>query len=116
MIDNTLEDDLRCSAINSLRSLQATTWNRLRIATVSDDDMNLLLSVIESCIPAESCLLPPQLRKYHPFRDHLYAVDGVIMYKERVLIPPSLRQDILATLHAAHQGVTNMTARGVPRQ
>ena len=76
VIDTTLEDDLRCSAIKSLHSLQATTWNRLRIATVSDDDMNLLLSVIEACIPAESCLLPPQLRKYQPFRDHLYAVDA----------------------------------------
>ena len=55
--------------------------------------------------------LPPQLRGYHQFRNHLYSVDGVIMYKERIVIPPKLRQEVLNSLHAAHQGVTAMQAR-----
>jgi hypothetical protein len=33
------------------------------------------------------------------------------MYKERILIPPKLRSEILNSLHAAHQGVTAMQAR-----
>ena len=37
--------------------------------------------------------------------------DGVILYKDRVIVPPSLRGEVLSTLHAAHQGVSMMTAR-----
>ena len=110
-VNTTVEDTLRYSAMNALHSLRVVTWGRLRSATASDDDYNLLLSIIESGMPEESCHLPPRLRGYHPFRDHLYSVDGVILYKERVLVPPALRQEILASLHAAHQGVTAMNAR-----
>ena len=33
------------------------------------------------------------------------------MMGERVVIPPSLRKEVLAHLHGAHQGVSQMTAR-----
>ena len=32
-------------------------------------------------------------------------------YKDRIVIPPALRQDCLSTLHTAHQGTSSMTAR-----
>ena len=35
---------------------------------------------------------------------------GVIPYKNRIVIPPSLRQHVLTVLHSAHQGVTSMEA------
>ena len=38
-------------------------------------------------------------------------MDGVIPYKLRTVIPPSLRQHVLTILHSAHQGVTSMTTR-----
>ena len=33
------------------------------------------------------------------------------MYNDRVVVPPSLQSQVLATLHAAHQGVSSMEAR-----
>ena len=54
---------------------------------------------------------PRTLREYYQFRDHLYTLDGVIMYKERVVIPPTLRDDCIQALHSAHQGASMMTAR-----
>jgi hypothetical protein len=77
----------------------------------SDKDMVQLLSIIESGFTASRAELPPLLREYYQFRDDLYCVDGVIMYKERIVIPPALRQDILGILHSAHQGTTSMIAR-----
>ena len=32
------------------------------------------------------------------------------MFKDRVVIPPSLRNNILKTLHSAHQGISSMTS------
>ena len=69
-----------------------------------------LISIIESGFPEFHHELPPALHEYHQFHDHLYTVDGVILYKERTVIPTSLRQHIFTILHSAHQGVTSMTA------
>ena len=70
-----------------------------------------LLSIIEEGMPDHRSQLPPPLRDYHQFREHLYSVDGVVIYKGRIVIPPSLRPNCLSALHAAHQGVTTMVSR-----
>ena len=38
----------------------------------------------------------------------LSVLDGVIFYGNRILIPGSLRQEVLVILHKAHQGVEGM--------
>ena len=38
-------------------------------------------------------------------------VAGVVCYKDRVVIPVKLRQQVLDTIHAAHQGVSGMVGR-----
>ena len=73
--------------------------------------MNLLLATIESGIPKYRHEIAQSIREYHQFQDEPYSVDGVVSYKDRVVIPPSLRNEVLTSLHAAHQGVTSMTAR-----
>ena len=72
--------------------------------------MSLLLSIIENGVPDQKCKLPHKLKDYYQFREHLYSVDGVILYKDRIVIPPSLCQDCLLALHAAHQGTSAMVS------
>ena len=67
-----------------------------------------LMSIIESGFPNFHHELSPTLWEYYQFRDHLYSVDSVILYKDRIVTPPSLRQHVLSVLHSAHQGVTSM--------
>ena len=107
----TLDAELQSTKIAALESLQATTWDHVKLATDSDVHMFKLLSIIEEGFPDGRDQLPSELQEYHQFREYLWTVDGVILYKDRVVIPPSLRKDILSSLHSAHQGVTNMTAR-----
>ena len=109
--DNALESIPLSSAVSSVSTLQCVTWDKVRTATSSDDNMLQLLKVIEAGIPDSRNALPLPLREYYPFRDQLSSVDGVVIFKDRIVIPPSLRQDILTALHAAHQGVTSMTSR-----
>ncbi|CAG2221008.1 unnamed protein product [Mytilus edulis] len=73
--------------------------------------MDELINLIESGTPEFRHEFPPQLREYFQFREHLYTIDGVIIYKDRIVIPPSLRDEVLCALHAAHQGVTTMISR-----
>ncbi|CAE1167716.1 unnamed protein product [Acanthosepion pharaonis] len=85
--DSDIKECVIAAATTSLNALnlKSVTWDRVRTATASDEDML--------------------------FRDDLSNIDGVIVYKDRIVIPPSLRDEVLCALHSAHQGVTSMIAR-----
>ena len=73
----------------------------------------MLASTTEDGIPERRCDMPDALttkRVPHVLR-HLHTVDGVVLYKDRIVIPPSLRPAYLAALHAAHHGTSAMIAR-----
>ena len=55
----------------SLESLHSVTWDRVREATDSDEDMHLLLSLIENGMPQFRHELPHAVRAFHGFREHL---------------------------------------------
>ena len=44
-------------------------------------------------------------------KEDLSRVQGVILYKDRVVIPKRMRREILEGLHAGHQEVVSMRAR-----
>ena len=48
--------------------------------------------------------LPPVLRPYWNYREELSIEDSLIMKRHRIIIPQVLQGDILAKLHASHQG------------
>ena len=106
-----IDDAVRNAATYALESLQSITWDRTRQETASDENMHLLMSIIENGMPKFRHELPIPLRAYHQFREHLHTIDGVVIYKDRIVIPPSLREDVLLALHSAHQGISAMTAR-----
>ncbi|XP_033741633.1 uncharacterized protein LOC117328046 [Pecten maximus] len=107
------EDTLVATAEPTLSSLgtQAVTWVIVRMATASDESMTQLLSLIEDGLPESRHSFPPNLRTFHQFQSDLHSLDGVILYKDRVVVPQSLRHEVLSILHSAHQGVSKMIAR-----
>ena len=107
-----VNNDIASSASSALKTV-AITWEKVKLATTSDPTMHKLISLIESGFPSSRHELPQELQEYFQFREHLYTVDGVGLYKDCVIIPPLLREDILTSLHSAHQGVTSMIARAV---
>ena len=105
------EDSVIAHTGASLDGIRSVTWNKVRVATTSDSTMSLLRDTIEFGMPESKSDLPLALRDYHQFRNDLNTVDGIIVYKDRIVIPPVLRQDVLEALHAAHQGISSMIAR-----
>ena len=76
-----------------------------------DKLMFMLAQQITEGFPPEKKLLRQELREYYQHRDCLSQVDGVPLYKNRVVVPQALRAAVLETLHSAHQGITGMTLR-----
>ena len=103
-----MENQLQESLISSLHYTHTVDWEQVQTATSSDENMLLLLSTIEDGLPEFKHQFPPPIREY---RRHLYISDCIVIYKDRIVIPPSLRPTCLSTLHAAHQGTSAMTAK-----
>ena len=108
---DSIDSSIRNCAIGALAQI-SVTWQRVKNETSSDPDMHQLLELVEQdCIPELRQDLPVKLRNFHQYRHDLIAIDGIILYKERVVIPPRLRPEVITTLHAARQGVQAMLSR-----
>ena len=51
------------------------------------------------------------ISSYRKYMDEIKVCDGVLKYKDNVIVPKSLRPRILKTLHQGHTGVTGMRLR-----
>ena len=90
---------------------KSVTRDDIRLATASDPTMIALTSIIEDGFPEDRASLAPDIRPYHQFRDFLTTFDGVVLYHDCVVIPTSLRDQVLESLHSAHQDVSQMCSR-----
>ena len=79
-----------------------------------DEECISLVQLISEGFPDKG-LLPANLQRYWGMRDELYVIDGVPFKGKKMLIPKSLRPQVLEGLHAANQGVTGMLANARDR-
>lgn len=106
------EGDPAAIAITSaIDQIQAVSVERVAHETSRDPSLQNLIKCIQDGFPSSKELCTEDIREYFRHRDDLSICDGVVLYKTRVLIPCSLRKEILECLHAAHQGVQGMKAR-----
>ena len=91
--------------------IRAVTWERIEAEMSRDTEMKELLLMVMEELPTVKHQMPSHLRKYWKYRESIHAVDNILLCEDRVLIPPSLRDEVLEGLHAAYQGVVAMTNR-----
>ena len=91
--------------------LFAVTWEKVKAVSSNDQAMCLLADYIKTGFPSSRMDLPETIRCFWEARENLRYSDGVILYKDRIVIPPSLRRQIVENLHSAHQGVSSMYSR-----
>ncbi|CAH8629063.1 unnamed protein product [Dicrocoelium dendriticum] len=92
--------------VNMVQHL-AVTENRLkdiRRFTEEDQTFAALRDVILNGWPETKKQLPKELTPYFNFRDELTVCDGLLFKGSRILIPSSLRKEMLEHVHRAHLG------------
>ena len=87
------------------------SWDNIREAGLTDEPTRCLLQQIRDGFPPSKKIMPENIREFWRHREELFESDGVVMFKERVVVPLALRKVVLETLHAAHQGVRGMQLR-----
>ena len=110
--DIEMETDIIASARTALNKVNAVTWDRVKQATLRDEDLQQLKSYIINSFPPYSKTLPSNIQPYWRHRHDLSIVDEVILVGDRILIPPSLHNEVCKLLHhCAHQGTSAMNER-----
>ena len=87
-----------------LSGFQDATLQYIRAASQVDPEMIVLRSLIESGWPSDKAKVPHLVRSYWHVRHELTVNEGLLFKQDRVVIPTSLRPNILYKLHAAHRG------------
>ena len=108
---SNLDKDLKDASVSAIEQLHAVSWDDLKRATNSEESMLQLLQTVETGFPVDRHQLPILIQDYFNLRKHLWTLDGIVLYQDRIIVPPSLRGNILAALHSAHQGISRMNAR-----
>ena len=80
------------------------TLSAVRAASQRDPELMALKEATLAGFPDHKSEAEPQIRPYWSVRDRL-AVDGdLVLCGQRLIVPSSLRRDVLQKLHASHQG------------
>ena len=88
------------------------SWDQIATETAKDPTLQALLQLCERGFPNS----PPNvnntdLSPFWQIRESLHEQERVVIYNDRVVIPSSLRPQVLSHLHAAHQGISLMEQR-----
>ena len=108
--DDQLDSDIleaQVLATSASNKVLLTSWQLVKTAGISDPLYSTLLHVVQS----DEHTWPDEVKEYKRFQKDLTSVDSVVLYKGRVVIPPVLRQNVLRSLHQAHQGPSTMALR-----
>ena len=80
-------------------------------ATESDEELSVVLKLSKNGWPSFKKGCSKRALPYWSIQLSLTTVDGLVFYGSRLVIPISLRAEVLALLHKAHQGVSKMLQR-----
>lgn len=106
-----IEESIIAEVGRDLDRFFAVTQERVREETIKDASMCLLTKHIQGGFPTERGEMPAETVDYWESRRHLTVVNNIVMYQDRIVVPPSLRERVLSNLHSAHQGVSSMNSR-----
>ena len=93
-----------------LSNFQDATIQEIRTEASTDPEQIALRTFVETGWPNDKASVPVLIHPYWSVRHELTIHDGLLFKQDRVVIPSSLRSNILRKLHTAHRG-TEFTLR-----
>ncbi|XP_033728239.1 uncharacterized protein K02A2.6-like [Pecten maximus] len=107
------EDDIELY-VNSVRSCQPISDRKLasiRQAISDDKFAQKAIHFTKSGWPERATCLEEGMEGYFAARGELTILDGLLLYRDRIVIPDCQRAQVLETIHEGHQGITKSRER-----
>jgi transposase InsO family protein len=81
------------------------TMEKIKQSTSRDEALQTMMKMVYEGWPSDKTQIPLICKEYWPYRDEISCQDGIMYRGTRVIIPTSLRKQMLDQVHASHQGV-----------
>ena len=91
--------------------LSETTFHKLRDETKSDPELQQLEKVVMNGWPQIKVETPIETRPYWNYRDEISCYKGLMFKGNCIIVPHSLRPEILQRIHTAHLRIEKCRAR-----
>jgi hypothetical protein len=98
--DLTEEETASAYSILSSEEISVITWERLYEVANEDRVLVKLKEVVLRGFPQSSYDVDEELRHFHKFKHDLHVAEELVCYKDRIIIPVKLRQQVLETIYA----------------
>lgn len=85
---------------------------RLRVATAKDPELSEVHRKTQYGCPDYEKSIKIEIRPYFTARSELSSWNGILMYRDQIVIPDSLRPDIVSDIHSGHLGLNKCRERG----
>lgn len=83
----------------------------IRAATAADETLQTVIRYIRSGWPEHAHQVPSNIREYFPTQNELSEYDRMVVRGSRIVIPATMRADILERIHDGHQGLSKCRDR-----
>ncbi|KAK3917305.1 hypothetical protein KUF71_026150 [Frankliniella fusca] len=107
------EDPEMGACVHSLSLLPVTDQKLqdIKNATKEDGTLRLIMQYVMNGWPKHYSELPADCKPYWQHRPDLHVQDGLLLKEKKIVLPSSLRREIMAKLHAGHAGRDKTIAR-----
>ena len=110
--DNQIEKmELRIHSLVSSPPISNEKMNLMKQATAADDALQVVKTLNIKGRPAYKRDTPICTRQYWPLRDEHHTIEGLLFRGETLVMPPSVRHQMLTKLHESHLGKEKCKAR-----
>ena len=106
-----LETPVEVHLIKEQTALSPEKFDLFRDKSQSDPCLSLVMTLTNDGWPTEKVDCPAICLPYWTIKDELSVVDGVLFKGSKVVVPNSLRKEMLDKIHESHLGVVKCKAR-----
>ncbi|RXN35722.1 sec1 family domain-containing 2-like protein [Labeo rohita] len=103
--------DIQVHTVYSSLSVSDSKLEEIRTQTEKDPQFQILKGVIQRGWPDEKRKCPLSVSEFWNHRDELSYLHGIIFKGEKIVVPTSLRSDMLSRVHASHLGIKKSKQR-----
>ena len=108
-MDYSLEELEKICSIDYL-PISDERIGKIRDETAKDPELTALMGMVREGFPRTIAETPEKLRPYWLVKERLNVQKEMVCNGDRIIIPKSMRTDLLNQLHGAHQGIEKTTA------
>lgn len=105
--DSSLMESMEAQVHTLISTVPVSDRKLLEIkdATAQDAQLTALRRATQNGWPNERRKCPPSIQEYWNHRDEISEMEGILFKGEKIIVPLSLRGDMIQRVHAGHMGM-----------